>query len=207
MIQGILSLIDEFGGRCLFVLTATPTTDALLRQLVRWEERFLASVHLDPFTAESLRDIVLVRHRSTGMGLLVDGRPTQGLADWRLARFFNQLFDRTRGNVGEALHSWITAIDSIVDEHVHVRTPETPRFTPLEEVKPRQRALLGALMVHRRLPLDGIGRIAGLDASALAEEVSALRRSGMVEESGGVLMLNRYIEADLRRALQTLGVV
>jgi amino acid transporter len=207
VVEAILSLIDEFGGRCLFALTATPTTVALLRQLVPLEERFLASVHLDPFTAESLRDMVLVRHRSTGMGLVVDGRPTQGLADWRLARFFNQLFDRTRGNAGEALHSWITAIDSVADEHIHVRTPETPRFTPLEEVKPSQRALLGALMVHRRLALARIGGIAGLDAASLSDEVAALRRSGLVEESAGVLMLNRYIEADLRRALQTLGVV
>ena len=207
VIESILGLVDQFGGRCLFVVTATPTTDALLRQLVRLEERFLASVHLDPFTAESLRDIVLVRHRSTGMGLLVDGRRTQGLADWRLARFFNQLFDRTRGNVGEALQSWITAIDSLADEQIHVLTPETPRLTPLEELKPRQRALLGALMVHRRLPVEGIGRMTGLDTTALAEEVAALRRSGMAEESGGVLVLNRYVEPDLRRALQALGVV
>jgi hypothetical protein len=207
VVDYLLNLIDQFGGRCLFVVTATTSTDALLRQLVRLEERFLASVHLDPFTAESLRDIVLVRHRSTGMELLIDGRPTQGLADWRLARFFNQLFDRTRGNVGEALQTWVASIDSVADEQIHVRTLEPPRFTPLEELKPRQRALLGALMVHRRLPPDGIGRMTGLDQAGLDEEIAALRRSGMVEEAGGVLVLNRYIEPDLRRALQARSIV
>jgi amino acid transporter len=207
VIDHLLGLIDRFGGRCLFVVTATTSTDALLRQVVRLQDRFLASVHLDPFTAEELRDVVLVRHRSTGMGLSVDGRPTQGLADWRLARFFNQLFDLTRGNVGEALQSWIASIEAVADQRVLVRTPETPRSGPLEELRPRQRGLLGALAVHRRLPLDGIARIACLDAAALDEEVAALRRSGLVEESGGALVLNRYVEPELRRVLQERGVV
>jgi DNA-binding MarR family transcriptional regulator len=207
VVEHLLNLIDKFGGRCLFVVTVTPNSEALLKQLVRLEERFLASVPLDPFTAEALRDIVLVRHRSTGMELLVDGRETQGLADWRLARFFNQLFDRTRGNVGEALQSWIASIDAVTDGQIRVRTPETPRFTAFEELRPGQRSLLGALMVHRRLQLGGIGRMTGLEPSVLSEEVAALRRSGIVEESGELLTLNRYIEPDLRRALQQRGTV
>ncbi|MDH3208024.1 MAG: AAA family ATPase [Gemmatimonadota bacterium] len=207
VVEYLLGLMDRFGGRCLFIVTVTTVTESLLRQLVRLEERFLASVHLDPFTAEQLRDIVLVRHRSTGMGLLVDGRPTQGMVDWRLARFFNQLFDRTRGNVGEALRAWIASIESVEDETVHIRTPETPRLSPLRELKPRQRALTGALMIHRRLPADGVGRLTGLDPVALAEEIAALRRSGLIEETNGVFVLNPYIEPDLRRELQTRGVV
>jgi hypothetical protein len=141
------------------------------------------------------------------MALMVDGRTTEGLADLRLARFFNQLFDRTHGNVGEALQSWISSIESVEDEEIHVRTTEAPRLSPLRQLQPRQRALLGALMVHRRLPLEGLGRISGLDAPSLLEEVAALRRSGTVEESGGVLMLNRFVEPDLRQDLRLRGVV
>jgi hypothetical protein len=207
VVEYLLGLIDRFGGRCLFVVTATPITESLLRQLVRLEERFLASVHLDPFTAEALRDVVLVRHRSTGMELQMDGRESEGLADWRLARFFNELFDRTHGNVGEALQSWIASIEAVDGEAIRVRMPEPPRTSPLGELKPRQRALLGAVMVHRRLPLDCVGRMTGLEAPTLAAEVAALRRSGMAEEVGGVLLLNRFIEPHLRRELQTRGVV
>jgi hypothetical protein len=207
VVEYLLDLIDRFGGRCLFVVTATTVTDDLLRQLVRFEERFLASIHLDPFTAEALRDIVLVRHRSTGMGLVVDGRTTEGLADWRLARFFNQLFDRTHGNVGEALQAWIAAIESVEAEEVRVRTTDAPRLSPLRELQPRQRALLGALMVHRRLLPAGLGRITGLDAQTLGEEVAALRRSGTLEDSGGILVLNRYVEPDLRHDLRARGIV
>ncbi|MDH3271678.1 MAG: ATP-binding protein, partial [Gemmatimonadota bacterium] len=207
VVEYVLDLIDRFGGHCLFLVAATTSTERLLRGLVALEERFLASIPLEPFTAEELRDIVLVRHRSSGMGLLVDGRPTQGLADWRLARFFNQLFDRTRGNVGEALQSWIASIDSLEGEEIRVGTVESPRLSPLRELRPRQRGLIGALMVHRRMPAGALERVTGLDSEALAEEVVALRRTGLVEEAGGVLTLNRFIEPELRRDLRERGVL
>ena len=207
VVELLLSLIDRHGGRCFFVVATTTVAEGLLRQLVSLEERFLARVRLDPFSAEALRDIVLVRHRSTGMGLTVDGRATQGLADWRLARFFNQLFDRTNGNVGEALQVWISSIDSVEDEEVRVQMSEAPRLAPLQEIRPRQRALLGALLVHRRLRPDTVALMTGLEAPELAQEVAALRRSGLVEEQGGILTLDRFIEPDLRRDLQSRGVV
>ena len=46
-----------------------------------------------------------------------------------------------------------------------------------------------------------------LDAGTLAEEVAALRRSGLAEEAGGVLSLNRHIEPALRRDFQARGVI
>jgi hypothetical protein len=207
VVQHILDLIDRFGGRCLFVVTATTLTHGLMRELVGLDERFLASIRLDPFTAEELRDIVLVRHRSTGMGLLIDGRATQGLADWRVARFFNQLFDRTHGNVGEALQAWVAAIDEVDGEEILVVTGESPRLGPLGELGPTQHALLGALMVHRRVPPESMALMTGLGRADLDREVAALRRSGMAEESVGALTLNRYVEPDLRRHLQARGVV
>jgi hypothetical protein len=207
VIERILSLIDRFGGRCFFIVASTTVTERLLNRLLRLEERFLASVHLEPFSAESLRDIVLVRHRATGMSLTVDGAPTQGLADWRLARFFNQLFDRTHGNVGEALQGWIASITSLSGDEVHVATGEAPRLRPLRELSARQRALLGALMVHRRTSPESVRGAMGLDPAELVEEIAALRRSGLVEETRGTLVPSRYVEPYLRRDLQARGVL
>ncbi len=207
VVERLLGLIDRFGGRCLFVVSVTTVGERLLRRLVRFEERFLGSIHLEPFSAEALRDIVLIRHRSTGMGLTVDGRPTHGLADWRMARFFNQLFDRTHGNVGESLQSWIASITLLEQDAVHVETVETPRLGALRDLLPQQRALLATLMVHRRVSPDGVRRTMEVEPQELDAEIAALRRCGMVEEAGGALRLSRYMEPDLRRDLQTRGVL
>jgi hypothetical protein len=141
------------------------------------------------------------------MSLTVDGAPTQGLADWRLARFFNQLFDRTHGNVGEALQGWIASITSLSGDEVHVATGEAPRLRPLRELSARQRALLGALMVHRRTSPESVRDAMGLDLPEFVEEIAALRRSGLVEETRGTLVPSRYVEPYLRRDLQARGVL
>ena len=207
VVQRILKLIDRFGGRCLFVLTATPATERLLQQLVRFEDRFLASVHLEPLSAEALRDIVLVRHRSTGMGLAIDGRATQGPTDWRVARFFNQLFDRTHGNVGESLQAWIACIRAVEGDEIQVTSADPPRLTAIQDLGPRQRALVASLAVHGAVSLDSLLGSMGLDRNDFDTDVAALRRCGLVEESGGALRLNRYVEPYLRRDLQTQGVI
>jgi hypothetical protein len=117
------------------------------------------------------------------------------------------MFDRTRGNVGEALKSWIASIDAVEGDRVLVRGREPPRLDALDELQPRQRALLGALIVHRHLAAEGLQRMTGLDPEALDQEIRMLRRCGLLDQRDGVLSVGSFVEADLRRDLHARGIL
>ena len=117
------------------------------------------------------------------------------------------MFDRTHGNPGEALQSWVASIRSFRADEVQVESLVLPRLTPLRELHARRRAVLAAVMVHRRLANDGLHRIMGLGSDELQEEVGALVRAGLLERENQGLHINRYVEPFLRRELGTRGIV
>ena len=201
--------IDREGGRLLFLLNGDSHALRLIQRLVDFEGRALDRIDLGPLPVRSLRDLVLQRHRSAGLSLELDGRGDhprrlgeRRISELQLAAFFGRLFERTRGNPGEALRQWVSAVESFEGRLLSVRTrPEAPP-PGVEALPPAARLPLLQLMLHRRLTRETLVELCGgPDDAALERELARLQRAGWIAGTGA-LEINPWLLGSLLRAFQ-----
>src|SRR5690606_19276421 len=97
-------------AQCLLVLSMNSEAFHLLSRLRPITERALGVIECGPFDAETLRDIIRLRHSSTGSQFMYNGKAEDALSQWSLARLFAAHYHYSRGFVGPALQSWVTHI-------------------------------------------------------------------------------------------------
>ncbi len=204
----ICDLIERFGDRCLFVINANVRAFRLMNRIRPMDDRMLAIIELEPFHARELKELVLLRHGAGGLGYTIDGRPEAELSDWKLARFFDALFDYSNGNIGSALNAWIASIRGVEDDTVHVVTPKRPGLDAFTGLTPVQRMIAVQFLVHDRATTARLVRITRLDHAVLARELRVLQSCGLlVQSAGGVVQLDRFARPHFVRFLTQEGLL
>jgi amino acid transporter len=208
VLRTLLDLMDAHGTRCFFIANMDIHAFRFLQRVQPIDQAFLGIVTCAPFSAQDIRDVVLLRHTSAGLTFQLDGRSEDTLSDWQLARFFNSLFDESRGNIGVALHSWIANIRSVDGPRLVMEIPARPRTDALDALHPVQTALLVAFLLHRNVSFARLGRLSGLDADVLKREVAVLRRAGLiVERTDGTFAMDRFVRPHVTGAFLERQIV
>lgn len=207
VIDTLARQIDRAGDRVLFVVTCNEYTFTLLRRLGRLDDQVIATVHCPPLDAGSLREAVLRRHESSGLGLrLIDG-PEAAPGEFAVARMFHGLFGASGGYVGPALHAWIGLVERFEHDAVVLRRPRAVDLDALDALEDTWVALLLELVLHRSLSLTRLVRVTGADEAALRRHVLALVRSGLVEDDGVTLRVDPYAAHHVHYWLARRGVL
>ena len=208
VIEQIARLVDRWGDRLLFILELNIHAYRFISRTIPLADRALSVVECRPFAAEQLKQIVEVRHRSTGLRFAVDDRDEDELPAFSRARLFTRYFDYTGGYVGVALQSWITHIERVEGEVLEMRSPKVPRSEVLDELRLPWIALLLQLVLHKRLTRSRLARLTGqnADEGALAADLDALTRAGLIaEDKQGVVEINRFVQHLVVEALRERG--
>jgi hypothetical protein len=204
----ITGLAERFGDRCLFIVNANIHAFRLMNRIQPMDDRILTLIECEPFHARELKDVVLMRAGAGGLGFTIDGRPDESISDWRIARFFDALFDYCNGNVGAALSAWVASIREVEDDTVHVVTPRRPRLDPFTDLDPIQRMIGVQLVIHDRVTQDRLVRITRLDRAVLAREMRVLESCGLlVQRAGGAYQIDRFTRPHFIRFLTEEGLL
>jgi hypothetical protein len=208
VLEIIIELINHFSHKCFFMVNANIHSLQLIDRMYQIEENFLGTVECRPFDAEELKDVVLLRHRSTGLKMELNGILEDDLSEWRLARLFNSLFDFSRGNVGVALQSWISQIQKINRGQLTIRELQKPDSEPLEQLDRDWIILLTQLLLHKRLTRQRLGRIMSVDEMSLQTPINNLKRSGLIlEKTEGLLEIDPYLHPLLREKFREREII
>lgn len=208
VIDDIIELINNFSHKCFFMVNTNLGSYLLMNKIQQMEDNFLGIIECRPFDAEELKDIILLRHRSTGLAMELRGIAEDDLSEWRMARLFNSFFDYSRGNVGVALQSWINHIEKVVQEHLVMREPESPKTEVLEQLENDWIVILLQFILHKRLTSKRLARILSGDEKSLHLPLNTLKRTGLiVENNEGVMKIDPYILPHLRQKFHQLEVL
>ena len=211
VLERLAGLVDRHGSRVLFVLGANEHTVDLLRRLGVLADRSLGTLCCPRLDALALRDTILQRHASTGLGLRLEGaRRDREPSGWQLARLFSDLSERAEGDVAAALTGWIAHVVEVRPGAVVVRRPQAFDMGAFDSVTPEQAAVLAALVLHRRVDLPRLARVMGAaaDDQSLLQVVADLRRGGLVSgPAEGPLELDRFLSGYAIRWLRTREVL
>ncbi|MCB9597442.1 MAG: amino acid permease [Sandaracinaceae bacterium] len=194
VIDALLACVQQHGDRVLFVIEVGTHPFEAIDRFRRLADQALAVVECGPLPAEALKEIVMLRHGSTGVGFELDGVPESALGEWRIARLFSNHFTASRGLVGAALVSWITHVEKATDRTMTIRRPDRSDWEILDGLRPEWVAILIQLLLHKRLTRQRLLRISGLGPEDLDHPLDVLTRMGLVEEGrNGVLRLSRFV--------------
>ncbi len=208
LLERLMHLIDRHSDRCFFILNMGLRPFRFLDRLIRLSDRALAVVECGSLDAETLKDIVMIRHRSTGLAFELAGRPESTLRDWRIARLFSAHFDNSAGMVGVALTAWIAGVTAVGPTTLTIEAPTQPSLEPLEGLRVSWVAVLVQLVLHRQLTRERLLSVSQLPEAELLEELAALLRMGLVtEDRRGVIELDLVVEHLLIAHFEESGVL
>lgn len=208
VIDVIAELINDFGDKCFFIINANLHSFQLINRIRNIENHFLGVIECRPFHAEALKELIMLRHRSTGLKIELNGQGEDALSELRLARLFNAWFDYSGGNPGAALQGWISHVEKFNKGRLMLRSPEPPDTTPLENLESAWLVLLAQLLLHKRLTPARLERIMDSPVREWQAPLAALKRAGLVSEGkNGELAIDPYLYPHLYRKFRQMEIL
>jgi hypothetical protein len=208
VVDELLGLVGKAAGRCLFLIEISTHAFSFINRFRPLADTAIAVLECGPLPAESLKEIVMIRHGSTGLKLELGAKSQDELAPWDYARLFSRHFDYSRGHVGATLRAWVSCISKVEERRLHIRAPESRDWEVLDELRVEWTAILLQILLHKRADPARLRRISGLGPRELGETLAALTRTGLILDEGrGAFEINPFISHLLLRSFEKRGLL
>ena len=208
VIKLILELIGKFDYKFLFIVNMNPFAYELISGMQTMENHFISIINCRPFNSEELKEMVMRRHRSSGLKFKIGKKQEDNISEISLARLFNKYFDESEGNPGTVLYHWLSNIQKVTLGTINIKPPKNIDLQPIEDMGDEALVILVQLLLQKRIPLHTLERLLGLEPHITEEIVNSMIQAGMIEErSGKLLLINPYVEPFVRKVLKRKGLV
>jgi amino acid transporter len=203
VIKLLMGLIKDYSKRFIFIVNMNPYAFNLMNKIVNLQEVFISIIHLKPFDSKDIQEMIIRRHRSSGLKYVLNKSKEEELSEIRTASLFNKYFSFSEGNPGTALRAWLSNIIKVSGNSIFITCPRLPDTKILEELDDDWKTVLVQLILHKRL---GGSRLTGIffeDDIRINGIISALLRAGLIEERNeNLFVVNPLIEPHLIRVLK-----
>jgi hypothetical protein len=213
VIEKISELINKYGCKFFFIVNTNIHSFRYMNKITPLSNSFQKILECDPFNAEELKDIILFRHKSTGIKYRLNNRREDDVSGWRQARLFSKHFNYSKGNVGVALNSWVNSIKivSMSDKSedlsiskgtgvVHIVEPKTPNLSRLKYMNPDWMIMVVQFILHKRLTLSKLVRITSMNAKQIESQLDNLIRADVIviRTAGNPKLKDEKVEEEIK---------
>ena len=198
VIRLLISLINDYSNKFLFVVNMNPYAFELMNKMVNLQDAFISVIVIRPFDSRQIKEIIIRRHRSSGMKFILNKSEEDDLSEIRMASLFNKYFNYSEGNPGTALKAWLTNIIKVSEMKIYIQSPKLPDTKILSELEEDWKVLLIHLILHKRLSFQRITKVFFSDVARARAVINSMLRAGLIEERREELfILNNFIEPHL----------
>jgi amino acid transporter len=199
----LTGLINDYSDRVLFIVNMNPYAFDLMNRMINIQALFVSVIPLRPFDSREIQDIIIRRHRSSGLRFVLNGRDEEEMSEIRMASLFNKYFNYSEGNPGNALKAWLANIIKVSEKKIFIKVPELLDSNILDHLDEDWKVVIIQLILHKRLTYERIRKIFFSDDAKTSEVISSLMRAGLIEEKReNLYIVNNYIEPHLITALK-----
>ncbi|MBN2668754.1 MAG: amino acid permease [Bacteroidales bacterium] len=191
-ITEIFNWIEQFNNKHLFILTVNQSINRTFIQNSAWAELIINTIVLKDHHAQNLKDIILKRHRTSGLNLILKGKKLEDWNEIRLAAYFNQLYKHTHGNVGASLLFWLASIQKFEDKSIYVQWPDIDT-NGLEALNQDDILILTQLIKFKKSDVNHLSMYLKLDPIICQKKINYLIRSGLVIQDHQHYKTNPYV--------------
>lgn len=194
VISHILKLINNYSDQFLVVINMNLYAYNFLNTLYAIEDNFTMHIHCRPFDSEDLKELIMRRHRSSGLSFVIGKRRDDQVSEIKLASVFNRIFRISTGNPGFALNIWLSMITRYADENIIIKMPQIPDFNAIELLDEDWKILLAQMILHKRATVEKLAGILGIPVSDVQKQIQAMLMCGIiVERNTDLFIVNSYL--------------
>lgn len=202
VIKQLMSLVNSFSHRHLFVFMANIHSFNLINRYQKIDANFLSLIELLPFNARELKDIVLRRHHTSSLDFIMEKTPENRFRSWNYARLFNSYFNYSEGSAGVTLQAWINSITDVKASTLLFSKPKNPDISLLNFLEIEWMILLMHFLLHKRMTKDKLVRVSHVDKVEVLKKLKTLKRAGLIVSMGDdVFDIDPHMLAFIRKAL------
>lgn len=199
----LIDLIDRFGAKCLFIVNMNSFSFNLINNIKRIEDAFFKIAKIQPYNAEELKDLILLRHNTSRLKFELAGMHEDGISKWNQAKLFTRYFDASQGNAGVALQMWISNIKGVSQKReIQIQYPVQPDPEVLSHLDEDRAVILIQLILHRRATAGRLATVLKMPEPELEKKLQVLQRWDIIREKNGVWEINRYLKPYLISSFQ-----
>lgn len=206
VIEKIKSLIDQYGNKCLFIITVNSHALPLIDHWSKLKSFALATITCRPFDARELKEMILLRHRAGGLKLHVNKKAEDNMTAWDLARVFNAFFNQSFGNPGTAISLWLASIRKVSGKTIYLGPPNLPSTDLFDKMTRDQWFYILQFVIHRRFSAETLAENINLPREQVYEDLRVLIRAGiLIERFQGIFAIRPGLDLFLTDKLKTLN--
>lgn len=195
VIRHLKSLVHQFSAKCLFIVNMNPFAFATINVAEPLDTHCAGVVRCLPFNSYELKQLVMTRHKSSGLSLNFGSGSSDTFREIKLAGIFNALFVYSEGNPGVAMNAWLTGIQDFSDKVIHWKTPSLKNKDVLAELPEVWSHLCLQLLFHKRMSVAKILRTVQMDQGQTINALDVMKRLQLIAVRGtDIYYLNPNIE-------------
>ena len=203
VIKILIEIVNEYSRKILFIVNINPYAFDIMNRMVNLQDVFISVIQLTPFDSKEIQEIIIRRHRSSGLEFVLHKSEEEELSEIRMARLFNKYFNYSEGNPGNALKAWLGNIVNVSEEKIYIKQPQLPDIEVLKELDEEWKIILIQLILHKRMTFERINKIFFMDELKSKGTINSMLRAGLIEEKRDKLyIVNSFIESHIIKVLR-----
>ncbi len=205
VIKLLQQLINQYSHKILFILNTNPQAFKIINQENCIEPYFIEIINMMSFDAEELKDLVMKRHKSSGLGIVYHDEKV--LTEVQLAHLFNKYFDYSSGNPGTALGGWLAHINKLSKGNLIINKPAFPALSIFNDLDENLQLLLTEFVYHKRLSDASIAKVMKWSEEHTNSMILSMQRSGIITEKvPGTYQIDPFLQPFLVQAFKEKGL-
>ena len=208
IIDQFTEIINTYGSKCFIIVNCASASYQLINKIKPISESFIRALECQPFDAEDIQQAILLRHRSSGLKFRIGNIEEERISNLRLARLFNSYFDISTGNIGYALHYWVSNIQNVNQNVIEMRPPVKIGDETLRNLQIEWIVWLQQFLLHKKLTPERLSQISGQSDSVIAGIIHTLKRSGIIlEDTKDIYSINPFLQPLLVKRFREMDVL
>ena len=203
LLEHIFDLINQYSSKYLFLVSINSFAADLIFKLNPINNLFINIIKLRNVGSETLKEIIMLRHKSGGLKLNYKNKKINRITE---AGLFNRYYKVSNGNIGFALNIWLSNIVNFENETIYIDFENINTFE-LENLKTEELLYLLQFVLHKNLTISKLANVMHSDKIEVVRELKFLIRSGLVQKHNRVYYLDKYMVSITIKLLKEKGIL
>ncbi len=199
-VRALVKFIDSYADDIFFAVTLNNATRSHLQYFLDIDSVFQARINMDRMPVQDIRDAIAIRHGATHQQLIDEEE--KEVTPQQFTKNISLVYKASRGNIGEALMRWSSAIRYVDDDRVSADFSE--RQVLPDFLGPDSAMLLSSIMMQKRTNEYRLRKLFGpAFAAKYRSLVQRLINTGILRRQiDGWLEINELVVNDLGYLLE-----
>ncbi|MCF8368738.1 MAG: hypothetical protein K9G76_06820 [Bacteroidales bacterium] len=204
VIDSVFNLVRHYSDKVFFILVFNKRVFKLINQINPFGHFALQVVQLGPFGSKEIQEVILFRHRTSGLKLQIEKNTPGHISQAQYARLFNQVFNFSGGNIGAALLAWVTGISDFKNDTILLQSPRLPDTAVFTKLPKETKIYLLQFLLHKQLSVQKLCNVLLEEEIKVNYTVNYLRRAGIInEKAGGIFAIDKFLQVHIAKYLMT----